>query len=66
MRGAHEELNKEYFPSTDHQSWIKSLITLGTPHIGTTVTDVVQVVNTNHTTYIMMLTRTELAATRHT
>ena len=32
-----------YFPTQNHQDWITSVVTIGTPHKGTTVTDVVQV-----------------------
>jgi triacylglycerol esterase/lipase EstA (alpha/beta hydrolase family) len=43
MNGKHKSLHPEYFHEEDRQSWIKSLVTLGTPHKGTTITDVVQV-----------------------
>jgi triacylglycerol esterase/lipase EstA (alpha/beta hydrolase family) len=33
------------FPTGNCQAWVKSVVTIGTPHKGTTVTDVVQVRN---------------------
>lgn len=43
MGGTHPELHPLYFGKENQQDWIKSLATLGTPHKGTTVTDVVSV-----------------------
>ncbi len=43
MSGRKSFLHPTYFPEVDNQSWIKSVVTLGTPHKGTTVTDVVKV-----------------------
>jgi triacylglycerol esterase/lipase EstA (alpha/beta hydrolase family) len=34
-----------HFPTENHQDWVTSVVTIGTPHKGTTVTDVVQVRN---------------------
>ncbi|KAH8595018.1 hypothetical protein B0O99DRAFT_624170 [Bisporella sp. PMI_857] len=42
LDGTHENLHKEYFPSVNRQNWIKSIVTIGTPHKGTTITNVVQ------------------------
>ena len=43
MSGNHAALHPVCFPAVNRQNWIKSVVTLGTPHKGTTVTDVVQV-----------------------
>jgi triacylglycerol esterase/lipase EstA (alpha/beta hydrolase family) len=43
MNGTHAEMHPSYFPAGDRQDWIKSVVTLGTPHKGTTIIDVVQV-----------------------
>jgi triacylglycerol esterase/lipase EstA (alpha/beta hydrolase family) len=43
MNGNHSNLHPTYFTGGNRQNWIKSVVTLGTPHKGTTITDVVQV-----------------------
>ena len=44
LRGASANLHPAYFAATgNRQNMIKSVVTLGTPHKGTTITDVVQV-----------------------
>ncbi|EGU87820.1 hypothetical protein FOXB_01661 [Fusarium oxysporum f. sp. conglutinans Fo5176] len=43
MSGAHNMLHPTYFPAGDRRNWIKSVTTLGTPHKGTTITDVITV-----------------------
>jgi len=35
--------HSEYFKDPGRDTWIKSIITLGTPHKGTTITSVVEV-----------------------
>ncbi|KAG8352518.1 hypothetical protein FVEN_g9465 [Fusarium venenatum] len=41
LSGARSDLDLPQFLDTNRQSWVKSVVTLGTPHRGTTVTDVV-------------------------
>ncbi|KAH6967757.1 hypothetical protein BKA56DRAFT_597124 [Ilyonectria sp. MPI-CAGE-AT-0026] len=41
MSGAHNVLHPGYFPVGDRRNWITSVTTLGTPHKGTTITDVI-------------------------
>ncbi|RFU30456.1 hypothetical protein B7463_g5852, partial [Scytalidium lignicola] len=41
MSGNQNALHPLYFPAQNRQNWIKSVVTLGTPHKGTTITDVV-------------------------
>jgi triacylglycerol esterase/lipase EstA (alpha/beta hydrolase family) len=43
MSGNHAAQHPVFFPAGNRQNWIKSVATLGTPHKGTTITDVVQV-----------------------
>ena len=44
MNGTHqEEFPPPDFPAEDCQHWVKSVFTLGTPHKGSTVTDVARV-----------------------
>lgn len=47
MSGTHNAIHPN-FPVINCQNWIKSVVTLGTPHKGTTVTDVVQVRGLSH------------------
>jgi triacylglycerol esterase/lipase EstA (alpha/beta hydrolase family) len=42
LKGTHSDLHPAYFLSDNRQNWVKSMVTLGTPHKGTTITDVVQ------------------------
>ena len=42
MSGAHQDRHAAYFSGGNRQNWIKSIVTLGTPHKGTTVIDVVR------------------------
>jgi len=43
MSGRHQALHPIYFPNANRQNLVRSVITIGTPHKGTTVTDVVRV-----------------------
>jgi triacylglycerol esterase/lipase EstA (alpha/beta hydrolase family) len=46
LTGMHTDLFPgPHFPTENHQDWVTSVVTIGTPHKGTTVTDVVQVRN---------------------
>ena len=43
LSGRHGDLHPVYFFGMDNQDWVKSVVTLGTPHKGSTITDVVTV-----------------------
>lgn len=44
LSGEHEVLHPGYFGGGDKRPWVKSISTpLGSPHMGSTITDVVQV-----------------------
>jgi triacylglycerol esterase/lipase EstA (alpha/beta hydrolase family) len=43
LSGNHGDLHPMYFAVADRQKRIRSVVTLGTPYKGTTITDVVEV-----------------------
>jgi hypothetical protein len=49
MSGRHGNLHSQYFSTSGHQNrqhsqkWVRSVITVGTPHKGTTITDFIHV-----------------------
>jgi len=57
LTGTHTDLFPgPNFPTSNCQDWVASVVTIGTPHKGTTVTDVVQVRDQHSKPFLLNMT----------